>query len=353
MILYDNELYVEDIFYVANLDLPWKLLQDKSIVLSGATGLIGSFFVDVILEKNKMSGLNCKIYALVRSLDKANARFCKYINDKNLVFIQYDVKEALNDNRIRRADYILHLASNTHPFLYATDPIGTITTNIIGVQNLLEFAVNNDTKRFLFASSNEIYGENRGDVELFEEKYCGYIDCNSLRADYPESKRCGEALCQAYNYQKGIDTVVARFTRTFGPTMSFSDTKAICQFIIKGVKNEDIVLKSDGKQFYSYLYVSDAVSGLLTILLSGNNRDAYNISDISCDIRLKDLANLVARVSGNKVVHLESDEVEASGYSKVTKARLDGSKLRSLGWNPQYSIEQGVERTISILRSII
>lgn len=352
MVLYDNKLYMEDIYNVINLDLPWHMLQDKSIVLSGATGLIGSFFVDAILEKNKISNLNCTVYALVRNIPKAQERFCKYDNSSNLVFVQYDVNKPLDDVRIRIADYVLHLASNTHPILYATDPIGTITTNIIGVQNLLEFAVNNSSNRFIFASSNEIYGENRGDVELFDENYCGYINCNSLRADYPESKRCGEALCQAYSHQKGIDTVIARFTRTFGPTMSFSDSKAICQFIIKGVRNEDIILKSDGTQYYSYLYVSDAVSGLLRILLCGNNREAYNISDISCDIRLKDLANLVAEISGNKVVHFDSDEVEASGYSKVTKARLDGSKLRTLGWCPRYSIEQGIERTISILRSI-
>lgn len=78
-------------------------------------------------------------------------------------------------------DYILHLASNTYPMPYSTDPIGTITTNIIGVQNLLDFVVEHNATRFAYASSNEIYGENRGDVEMFDEKYCGYIDCNTMR----------------------------------------------------------------------------------------------------------------------------------------------------------------------------
>ena len=211
---------MEDVQYVAQLKLPWKKMKDKSIMLSGATGLIGSFLVDVILEKNITDDLNCTVYALGRNKEKALERFSKYKDDSHLVFVPYNVQTPLVMNNIGTVDFILHLASNTHPLLYATDPIGTITTNVIGVQNMLEFAVEHNAARFVFASSNEIYGENRGDTELFDENYCGYIDCNTLRAGYPESKRCGEALCQAYKRQKCLDVVIARVTRTYGPTMN-------------------------------------------------------------------------------------------------------------------------------------
>ena len=164
MKLYDNKDYIDDIRYVAGLDLPWERLQNKSIMLSGATGLIGSFLIDVILEKNDQEGLDCTVYALGRSEEKAKARFYKYAQDPHFVFLPYDVKNPLTFHDAGTVDFILHLASNTHPMLYATDPIGTIATNIIGVQNLLEFAVDHKTSRFVFASSNEVYGENRGDV---------------------------------------------------------------------------------------------------------------------------------------------------------------------------------------------
>ena len=217
---------------------------------------------------------------------------------------------------------------------------------------MLDFAVKHHTVRFAFASSNEIYGENRGDAELFDEGYCGYIDCNTMRAGYPESKRCGEALCQAYRAQKGLDVVIPRFTRTYGPTMVMSDSKAVSQFIKKGVAGEDIILKSAGTQYYSYQYMADSVSGLLTVLLLGADGNAYNIADESSDIMLKDLAGLIAAVNGKQVVFEIPDAVEAAGYSKATKARLDGGKLRSLGWKPEYDIREGIERTIRILREI-
>lgn len=353
MELYSNEMYMEDVLRVGQLDLPWNKLQNRSLMLSGATGLIGSFLIDVVLEKNITDGLNCTVYALGRNEQKARTRFSKYADDKRLIFINYDVKKPFVQKDLGTVDYVLHLASNTHPLQYSTDPIGTITTNIIGLQNMLDFAVEHDATRFAFASSNEIYGENRGDVELFDESYCGYINSNTMRAGYPESKRCGEALCQAYKAQKGLNVVIPRPTRSYGPTMLQSDTKAISQFIKKGVAGEDIVLKSAGTQFYSYQYMADTVSGLLTIILCGENGEAYNIAEEHSDITLRDLAGIIAGINGKKVVFEIPDEVEAAGYSTATKARLDGKKLQQLGWKPEYNIKSGIERTIHILRDIM
>lgn len=349
MNLLENKLYKEDLVYVAGLDLPWKKLKDKSILLSGATGMIGSFLIDVIMYKNLHDNLECHVYAMGRNEEKARKRFEEYWENKLFDFVQHDVNKSMDCLEIDEINFVLHLASNTHPMAYSTDPIGTITTNIMGVYNMLEFAVNVHADRMAFASSNEIYGENRGDVEKFDEKYLGYIDCNTMRAGYPESKRCGEALCQAYIAQKGLDVVIPRLTRSYGPTLLDSDTKALSQFLKKGLAHENIVLKSAGTQYYSYTYVADAVAGLFTVLLVGEKGEAYNISDEASDIMLKDLAEIIAKESGTKVVFDVPDAVEAAGYSTATKARLDNKKVSELGFKAGYDIESGIRRTLKIM----
>lgn len=352
MKVYENSLYMEDITYVGNLDLPWEKLHDKSIMISGATGLVGSFLIDVLMNKNKNENLNCTVYALARNEDRVNSRFLYCKGNPLFRYIKYDVLKPLKSIDIDNVDYVLHMASNTHPLQYSTDPIGTITTNIIGTKNMLDFAVEHNAIRCVFTSSNEVYGENRGDVELFDEEYCGYINCNTMRAGYPEAKRCSEALCQAYIKQRNLDVVIARLTRSYGATLLKDDSKALSQFLHKGIAGEDIVLKSEGTQQYSYLYIADTVSGLLTVLLKGKRGEAYNVSDINSDIMLKDLAAIIAGYAGKKVVYEIPDAVESAGYSKATKARLDSKKLQTLGWSAKYDIVAGIERTLEILKAI-
>ena len=348
MNLIDNILYQQDLSVVCNSKLPWKKLKNSSILITGASGLVGSCLIDVIQKLNKDIDLNCKTIAIGRNENKAKERFNYCWNQPYFQFVSHDVNKPFTQN-IQNIKYVIHMASNTHPIAYANDPIGTITANIIGTYNMLNFAVENNAERFAFASSNEIYGENRGDTELFDEDYCGYINSNTMRAGYPESKRCGESLCQAFAKQKNLDIVIPRLTRSYGPTMLMSDTKAISQFIKKGIAKENIVLKSKGEQFYSYTYVMDAVSGLLTVLLLGESLQAYNVADVSGDITLKDLAQIIADYSATKVVFELPDKVEESGYSKATKARLDGTKLQKLGWKPYYSIKKGIHQTLKIL----
>lgn len=354
-----SELYRNDISNCANLPVDWKQLNGKTIAVSGATGMIGTFLIDVLMYKNDEADFQCDVIAIGRSALRAKERF-PYFNDEHFHFEQLDVSVP-DAHPSDSADVVFHLASSTHPKAYALEPIKTITSNVIGLENLLKYSLHssdlqkNKTQsghnNFVFASSVEVYGQNRGDVERFDERYCGYIDSNTLRAGYPESKRLGEALCQAYLEQYGVRFVLPRVARTYGPTLHDDDSKALSQFIHKGLAGEDIVLKSDGTQRYSFAYVGDTVSGLLYCLLNGKAGEAYNIADCASDCELRDLAALVARNCGVNMRFELPDEVESKGYSTATLALMDGSKLSDLGWEAQYSIQQGIERTLSMMRA--
>lgn len=351
MKLIEHPLYIQDVKKAAEFPLKWHFLENRSILIAGATGMIGSFLIDVLMYRNRHYSFGCNIIAIGRNRDKAEKRFSDYWNDSKFRFVEANININIDYN-LGNIDYIIHAASNTHPLAYATDPIGTVEANVIGTRNLLELAANQKKCRFIFVSSVEIYGENRGDIERFREDYCGYIDCNTLRAGYPESKRVGEALCQAYIRQKELDVVIARLSRVYGPTMLMSDTKALSQFIMKAIADEDIILKSAGTQYYSYSYVADAAVSLLYCMCYGVCGEAYNVSDLQSDIALRDLAKIIADYAGKSIVFELPDEVENAGYSKATKAVLDNSKLCSIGWYAGWNLRTGLEHTIQILKDI-
>lgn len=329
----------------------WDALSGSTIMISGVSGMLGKCIIDMIMYRNQNYDTNVRIIALSRDRAAADERFAAYMGQPDFQYFPCDVNQSLPE--CGDVDYIIHAASNTHPLQYASDPIGTIAANVSGTQNLLEYGRTHHAKRFCFVSSVEIYGENRGDTEKFDESYLGYLDCNTLRAGYPESKRLGETLCNAYAQMYGVDFVIPRLSRVYGPTMRLSDSKAIAQFIKKAAAGEDIILKSDGMQRYSYTFVTDAAAGVLYAMAAGAAGEAYNIADSHSDITLRELASRLAERAGVQVVYELPEEAEKKGYSTATKAMLDASKLEALGWHAAVHMDEGLACTVETLRQDI
>ncbi|MBN1056562.1 NAD-dependent epimerase/dehydratase family protein [Clostridium botulinum] len=343
-----NERYQKDIEDILELPLSWEKLDNKTIFITGATGLIGKAIIDIIMYRNKYKNSNCKIIATSRKISNIKEKFTNYIGNENFVPFEYDVNNLLNINE--RIDYIINSASNTHPKSYANMPIQTILTNILGLNNLLLFASKNKIQRFVEVTTLEVYGKIDTFNTLIKEDDSGYINCNTLRAGYPESKRVAEALCNAYYEEFNLDFVIARPSRCYGPTVLKDDSKATSQFIRKGLANENIILKSLGNQVFSYCYMMDAASGILAILLNGEVGEAYNITDDKSVITLGNLAKEIAKNCGVKVVRDIPEEVEAKGFSNSEFSVLDTTKLKNIGWKSYTDIYTGINKTINILK---
>lgn len=347
----EHEIYKADIAGIAAEKLSWEKLAGKNLLLTGASGLVGTVIVDALMKKNRDDNLNVKIFAAGRNEKIANERFAAYIGDKNFEFVKLDVNEPIEKDF--PVDFIIHAASNTHPLLYSIEPVGTMTTNILGTYNLLEFGLKKKISRFVFVSSVEIYGKALNAEDIFDENYCGYINCNTLRAGYPEAKRAGEALCQAYISQHGLDIVIPRLSRIYGATMRLNDSKAMSEFIMNGVHGEDIVLKSQGIPRFSYCCATDAASGILYCLLNGKCGEAYNVADSSEILSLREIAEYISSLAGKKVVFELPSETQAKGFSKAINAIMSNDKLQALGWSPKDDTRSGVKKTVEILKSIV
>lgn len=340
----NNELYLDDINCILS-SVNYNVFNGKSFLITGATGLIGVCLIDALMLANK-KGAEITVYAIGRDKDKASGRLGEFFADDHFCFISQDVRQPLPEDI--QVDYIIPLASNTHPLAYSSYPIETIEINVKGAEYALLKAIECDAT-VLYPSTVEVYGNARG-TDVFTENYTGQLNLSTARACYTESKRVAEALCQSYIAEKGAKVKIVRLSRIFGPTMLMSDTKASSQFILKALQGEDVVLKSKGEQYFSYTYVADAVSAMLYVLINGENGIAYNISNESCNVQLKDFASYCAEWANREVIFDIPSELERKGFSVAMNAILDNTKLKTLGWKPRYSMREALNRTLSVLK---
>ena len=336
-----HPFYQEDIRQILQVERI-EQLHGKRFLITGATGLIGVMLIDALMALGDV-----QVYAVGRNKERARTRLGEYFANPHFVFVEQDVCQPFAETL--QVDYVIPGASNTHPMAYSQYPVETMLINLKGAEHALELA-HRCGATVLYLSTVEIYGNAMGE-ELFAEDYTGQLNLATSRSCYTESKRACEALCQSYLAEKGVQVKIVRLSRIFGPTLLDTDSKASSQFIRRAIQGEDIVLKSEGNQYFSYTYVADAVAALIYVLLHGHMGEAYNISCESCNVHLKEFARLCAAYNGRQVVFDLPSETERKGFSIATQAILDNTKLKQLGFHPHYTIENAIRRTIEILKS--
>lgn len=337
----ENALYQQDLANI--ISMPGiETLHDKTFLITGATGMVGTHLIDALMLLGDV-----KVYAVGRDKNRAMDRLGSYYDSPLFTFIEQDVCNEFPSDI--KPDVIIPLASNTHPLAYSQFPVETMLINIKGAEHALNLAVKTGAT-VLYPSTVEVYGNAIGE-DTFSEDYTGKLNLATSRSCYTESKRTAEALCQSYIAEKGAKVKIVRLSRLFGPTMLMSDSKASSQFIKKALAHEDIILKSEGNQLFSYTYITDAVRAMLHVLVHGEEGTAYNISCESCDVRLKEFASLCAQYNGKDVIFELPSETERKGFSVAQKAVLDNTRLRSIGWAPLYDMKDALWRTLDIIAS--
>ncbi len=318
-------------------------LYGKSILITGGSGLICSCVVDIIYYLNQHDNAGITIIHAARTHEEPEDRFPHMKEGVDYEFVYYDATKA--EGIDVASDYIIHAASNANPAAYVAEPVETMAANFIGLNSLLSMAKDKGTKRVLYISSSEVYGQ-KDSMEPYHEDDYGFLDILNQRASYPSSKRATETLCVAYSMEYGMDTVIARPGHIYGPGVTPFDNRATAQFTRNAVAGEDIVMKSAGSQLRSYCYALDCATALLAILLAGKSENAYNISNPDSIITISEIAKFIADAAGTKLTYENPDDAEAAGYNLMSNSSLDSKKLESLGWAAEFSPAEGADRCV-------
>lgn len=339
-----NTIIKEDISAVISRFSYWERFKDKTVLISGANGFLPAYLVETFLSLD--TSFNTKVIALVRNRQKAEKRFSHWLGNPNLYILEQDVcNEIIYPEKI---DFMIHAASQASPKYYNIDPVGTLNANVLGTINLIKLAHEHQVESFLYFSSGEVYGQlTDKDIPIKETTY-GYLDPTNVRACYGESKRMGENICVSWSHQFGVKAKIIRPFHTYGPGMALDDGRVFADFVANIVNKQNIVLKSDGSAIRPFCYLTDATLGFLTVLVNGENGQAYNIGNPNEEYSIKELAHILVNLYPELNLEVVMNKPADSNYlqSPILRNSPDIAKAKKLGWEPVMTVKEGFKRTI-------
>ena len=324
----------------------WQELKDTTILITGASGFIGSHIVRLLTKLNNLYDLDIKIVAIVRDKSRFTRRFSGHGESDIRFIVQNDATDPIKIGF--EVDYCIHLASKANPTAYVQDPVGTLTTNVIGTNNILSSLLKNKSlKNIVYASSIEAYGRH-DHIDAISEEIFGAIDSKQIRSCYPISKSCAENLCFSYGEQYNLPVCVARLAYIYGPGDNIDDPKVVTSFMRDVRNGNNIVLKSDGLQERTYCYINDAVVGIFLLLLRGSSGKAYNISSLNNTTTIKNIAEQIIKLFGNgnqRVETITASDSDRKQFSLNQNNILDNSRIKDLGYAETTDLENGLINT--------
>lgn len=341
-----------------DLDAELPRLAGKRLLITGGGGFLGYYLVQAALHWNRTRGSRGIIDVTVwdNYLRGVPAWLEALRSDKNLHLVRFDMTKPLPKD-MGHFDWIIHAAGIASPIYYRQKPLECIDANIIGLRNLLDYAVaerdaGRELEGILFYSSSEIYGDPTADAIPTPETYRGLVSCTGPRACYDESKRFGETICVTYARQFGIHVKQARPFNNYGPGLKITDGRVLPDFARNALNGQDLVMLSDGSPTRTFCYATDAITGYYKVLVRGQDGEGYNVGIERPEISMAQLANLVAETSRElfgyrgKVVLGKAQEADYlvdnpnRRCPDITKARTQ------LAFNPRVLPPEGVYRSL-------
>lgn len=347
----EHEVLREDLDAVLEESLPWQQLEGRTVLVTGATGLIGVPLVNSLLRFGEQSANPPRVLALVRSREKAQRLLGAQMEEcPNLELVLGDVTHL--PDIPGPVDYVVHAASQTASKSFVSTPVDVITTTLEGTRNVLELCRAKGSAGMVYLSSMEVYGYPKKG-ERVNESTIGALLPTTVRNCYPLSKQMAECLCASYAAQYGVHSRILRLTQTFGPGVAYQDGRVFAQFARCAVEGQDIVLKTKGETSRSYLYTMDAVTAILRVLLCGEDGTAYTAANEATFCTIADMAQMVCHELAGDAIGVRFDlagDVSKLGYANTLFMDLDTSRLQSLGWKARVDLPEMFRRMLAVMK---
>ncbi len=333
-----------DIEIILNNPIDWECFRDKTVLVTGATGRLGMYFVEALVKADIDWNLNLNILAMARNEKKLSQVFGNSLKLPNVHTLVQDITEPIHWEG--DVHYIFHTAGAASPLDFTKQPVDTLWGHVQGTHNVMELAREKGSQKVLYVSTVEIYGQWESDTEIQEDDM-GPIHCDEARACYPEAKRLCETMLASYEKQYGVPYVGVRLCHTFGPGISLDDGRAFSEFIQNVIEGEDIVLQTDGSAVRTYTYVADAVGAMMMAFTKGNDH-YYNIANVGNQISIRDLAELIAGLDakGKTKVRYADKGRQKFSYLPFKLGIMNVDRILELGWRPQVGLEDAFRYTI-------
>jgi len=314
-----------------NINLDFSKLKNKTILITGASGLVGIHLLSSLKSIQKI--YNIKIYTWNKN---TNELFNYLFEDCERIVC--DITDLNVYESLPKFDYIIHSSGYGQPGKFLSDKIKTIEINTVSTIKLFEKLKDDGT--FLFISSSEVYnGLFKYDIS---EDEIGSTNSQHPRAAYIEGKKCGEVICDVYR-EKGMNVKIARLSIAYGPGTQIGDTRVINSLIDKGLKNETIELVDDGSSLRTFCYISDVIELLWNITLNGQDF-IYNVGGIDT-FSILELANRIGNILGKKVITPTVNN-ELVGNPKLVNLSIN-KYINEFGKKEFTTMESGLLKTIN------
>ena len=327
---------IQEVFAFSNID--WETFKNKTFYITGSTGVIGSFIIRCLLYANEKAKLNLKIVAGVRNIEKAKNFFNELANE--ITFYENDVNNKIEYNG--NIDYIIHAASNTSSVSFIEKPVETFNVAVKGTENVLNFAKEKSAQSVVYLSSMEVYG-NINEPKPLKETDLGALDITDTRSSYPMGKRAAETLCYNYAKEYNLPVKVVRLAQVIGSNVSYDDSRVYAQFARSIVEKKDIVLNTKAEAIRSNCYITDTITGILTVLTKGKNGECYNLANDYYSSVSEIAKNLVTK---NPFIKLVFNLQNGNIYPPDTHWILDNSKLKKLNWQAETTLQQAYDKLV-------